>query len=1474
MKRRFLSFALAIAMCISVVPASVFASSPTDANTDITESKTETTNNEAETNLEGEDANDKEETNLEGEDANDKEETNLEGEDAIDNEETNLEGEDAIDNEKTNLEGEDTNNNTNVPVLLANAGPGVYDSGTSSGIAINEVNFPDVDFRYFVETNFDNDKNKVLSQGEIEYVYEINCSQNTTKSVKGIEYFTELQDFSCFLSDLESVDLSKNTKLSSLDLGDNRRLTELDLSNNELLQFIYLGNTGITTLDISNLLYLDQLVLNFADKDITLIIPPTGIDLSVLRAFTNSTSVAIYEQEISSLKGGKLEKGKFTFDENSDTITFMYKRNTITLRKPVSSAMITFKVVNGTWSDGTTANKTVKVELTDGVGTLPQSEVPTGMIPYEGYRNGKWDVTPDTTKDAVTRSVIYTYAFSSQSGASIDSTNFPDSIFREYASLFDMDGDGVLTEKECEAADYIDLAEFGISSLKGIEYFTDIIRLQCYLNNLEQVDLSQNTMLTYLDIGDNPNLTELDLSNNPLISRLYISNTGITTLDVSHQPNLAEFVSNFSTKDITLIIGSSHFKLITLRDFGPQGNHVINNGEVSEVTGGKFENGEFTFNENSDTITFKYKEHTTTLKKSASLPPVPATAKVTFKIEHGKWSDGTTADKVVEVALTEGVGTLPQNKVPTGMTANEGYENGAWDMTPDTTEDGITEDVTYTYNFTAKPVITKTADVTFKVVNGKWSDGTTADKVVEVTLTDNKGTLSQSKVPTGMTANEGYENGAWDMTPNITEDGITEDVTYTYTFKEKAVKESIAINSTNFPDANFRNYIAEWLDDNGDKALSPEELSGATSLACARGEIKSLKGVEYLTDLVSVTCCINDLDSLDLSKNSKITFLDAGDNPRLKELDLSKNMLIRDLYLSNTGITTLDISNLSDLAKFAINFWESDITLIIPSSGIGLSILRNSVNGISRELTPSDISEITGGKLVNGILTFDENSDTITFKYDNHTITLKKPGSAPQPPVTTTADVTFKVVNGKWADSTTADKVVEVTLTDGKGTLSQSKVPTGMTANAGYENGAWDVTPNITANAITGNVTYTYTFKEKAPVTTTADVTFKVVNGKWADGSTADKVVEVTLTEGVGTLSQSKVPTGMTANAGYENGAWDVTPDITADAITGDVTYTYTFKEKAPVTTTADVTFKVVNGKWADGSTADKVVEVTLTDGKGTLSQSKVPTGMTANAGYENGAWDVTPNITADAITGDVTYIYTFSEKTSVITKAKVTLRVDGGTWADGSTADKVVEVTLTNGRGKLTNEQIPTGMKPDENHKSGSWFLEVSEGVAQNKTPYEEEITGDCAFVYVFSLKDILEATPDSLVGGGEVILKTNKQFLKCDDESIVLERIDGDNNYVYYKAVLPDVTKDYVFTASDDPYYEENLTVTVHVTKSGEPDPERPDPDRPDPERPRPRPDNDDRDDENESSKKPVIIRPSVVITPSMNPPTGASL
>ena len=87
--------------------------------------------------------------------------------------------------------------------------------------------------------------------------------------------------------------------------------------------------------------------------------------------------------------------------------------------KNIEEYTVTYKVVNGSWSDGTTEAKTETVEE----GASPAS-VPTGMKANSGYTGGSWDTDPSTATISADTTFTYTFvADSSSSGDSSDSGN-------------------------------------------------------------------------------------------------------------------------------------------------------------------------------------------------------------------------------------------------------------------------------------------------------------------------------------------------------------------------------------------------------------------------------------------------------------------------------------------------------------------------------------------------------------------------------------------------------------------------------------------------------------------------------------------------------------------------------------------------------------------------------------------------------------------------------------------------------------------------------------------------------------------------------------------------------------------------------------------------------------------------------------------------------------------------------------------
>ncbi len=269
--------------------------------------------------------------------------------------------------------------------------------------------------------------------------------------------------------------------------------------------------------------------------------------------------------------------------------------------------------------------------------------------------------------------------------------------------------------------------------------------------------------------------------------------------------------------------------------------------------------------------------------------------------------------------------------------------------------------------------------------------------------------------------------------------------------------------------------------------------------------------------------------------------------------------------------------------------------------------------------------------------------------------------------------VTFKVLNGSWDDNTAADKTVTLTGVEGDTLkLTADQIPAvGTKPNDGYQSGSWDVTPS-TETAITGAITYTYTYAQRSSISQT--VTFKVVNGSWDDNTAADKSVVLTGYEGdTLKLTVEQIPAvGSKPNDGYQAGSWDVTPS-TETAITGATTYTYIYTQRSSISQT--VTFKVVNGSWDDNTAADKTV--TLTGAQGDtlkLTADQIPAvGSKPNDGYQTGSWDVTPS-TETAITSETTYTYTYSTNEEPVTPS---VAITTGNFEIGVESARQLEVTV-----------------------------------------------------------------------------------------------------------------------------------------------------------------------------------------------------
>ena len=204
----------------------------------------------------------------------------------------------------------------------------------------------------------------------------------------------------------------------------------------------------------------------------------------------------------------------------------------------------------------------------------------------------------------------------------ITDANVPDKTFREYLlKRFDKDGNGVLTPAERYAVTEIDVNDKNITSLKGIEFFPNLKKLNCGHNRLTSLDVSKNTELTYLKCSYN-RMTELDVSKNTELTYLDCSYNRLTELDVSQNTKLTElyFVSNKITSlqadnctNLTVIFtGSNKYKVEVYRTTRILDPSILpGNFDISRVRNlkGATQNadGTLTVQEGGGKVTYEYR---------------------------------------------------------------------------------------------------------------------------------------------------------------------------------------------------------------------------------------------------------------------------------------------------------------------------------------------------------------------------------------------------------------------------------------------------------------------------------------------------------------------------------------------------------------------------------------------------------------------------------------------------------------------------------------------------------------------------------------------------------------------------------------------------------------------------------------------------------------------------------------------------
>ena len=408
---------------------------------------------------------------------------------------------------------------------------------------------------------------------------------------------------------------------------------------------------------------------------------------------------------------------------------------------------VTFKVQNGTWSDDhSSADKTVTVNLRNGLGTLSENAVPTeptDMIPDNEHKApGAWDSHPNTNTDGIseTGNYVYTYTFPQKDKCTVTyhwlSTENPDSAA--------LPPQATVTEG----------TTYTVETVSKIEGWT----FSGWYDKANWTDTDETVKPgTYSSAGQN-----IDL-----YGKWTHADCTVTFLADDKEAERGYLDANKQTVVLTYTVpyGSTLRKeRISLPTPVP-----------GEATYYFFKDWDLDnlFYTDPDVLNMPVRSNLTFV---AQWWPI-----VTFDANDGAWSSGETMRYAKIQTDTK--------KVAAASTpVRNGYTFLGWYTAADGGDRANFEDTVFGPK-TLYAHWAKNAAVTFRIVNGTWSGGAAEDKTVTVVLYPQadgtaSGTLDASYVPQIMLPAPGYENiaGGWEQTPNTDPNGITGDVTYVYRF--------------------------------------------------------------------------------------------------------------------------------------------------------------------------------------------------------------------------------------------------------------------------------------------------------------------------------------------------------------------------------------------------------------------------------------------------------------------------------------------------------------------------------------------------------------------------------------------------------------------------------------------------------------------------------------------------------------------
>ncbi|QOG02972.1 LamG-like jellyroll fold domain-containing protein [Flavobacterium sp. MDT1-60] len=835
------------------------------------------------------------------------------------------------------------------------------------GNNINYTLIPDSNFEQkLINLGIDTDglNGKVLTYN-ISTVKFLDLTKSNISDLTGIQDFVSLTDLYCGQNSLTTLNVSKNTALTTLDCNNNK-ITSLDVSNNIALLNLSCYSNQLTALDVkvnTALTKLDSGSNKYTALDVSSNTALTflGCNTSQLTSLDVSKNTALNLLDCRENKLTQLDVSKI------NTLTELYCQSNQLTNLDISKNKA-LEFLNCSKNQLTTLDVSVNTAL---VGLYSNSNQLTNLnlknannvkfaylnlidnpnlscikVDDVDFANENWSAKKDATA-SFSLDCLPTY------------TLIPDSNFENKLIALGIDSgtaDGKVLSSNISSVTELNLYGANISDLTGIQNFKALDSLNVMSNKLIALDLSKNLALKYL-LANYNNLTEIDLSKNVGLENLNLANNSLKNINVSKNLSLLYFVC--STNQLTTVDVSNN-KLLRL--LWCERNQITNldvskNTALSTIlcsenpllTNVNLKNG------NNGSI--QLEPYVINFSKNPLLTCIVVDNAIYSNEKWSGFKDSTASYSTVDCAQ---ITAIPDPAFEDKLIALKIDNDGKNGSVLNSSISSVTslnllasniKDLTGIKGFTSLQTLNCSGNqlATLDISQNKnlTSLDCSSNKLLSLNLKNgNNKNFKNSNFTKNLDLSciqvddQAYSNQNWtsfkDNTANYNVDCTIYTILNDSSFEQKLIDLGIDKDGLN-------------------GKIATADISSITYLDLSGANITDISGIENFTALTYLDLSSNNLNVIDVSKNTSLMKLDLYNN-HLTSLDVTKNTKLLNLSVAENQIINLDISQ--NKALLFVNVSDNLLTNFDLTSNTALTMIDCSENNLTK-LNVSNAPDLT-----------------------------------------------------------------------------------------------------------------------------------------------------------------------------------------------------------------------------------------------------------------------------------------------------------------------------------------------------------------------------------------------------------------------------------------------------------------------------------------------------------------------------------